>query len=173
MKRALSLCFFVLFLLISSVVAKDKSTMPKLVVNARYVMITTYYGENLASPRVPPDDRQAASDVQNAIQDWGRYILVYDRKDADLIILVRKGRIVEAQGGIGIHTGSDRSNPSIGPMANVDAGDPQDMLAVYQATQGVDSPPLWRDRMTGGLNGPTVRLVEELRTKVEAAAKTP
>jgi len=173
MKRVLSLCFFVLFLLAPSVIAKDKSSLPKLVVNAQYVMVTTYYGENLANPRVPPDDRQAASDVQNAIQDWGRYIVVYDRKDADLIILVRKGRIAEAEGGIGIHAGSNRSSSSLGTMANVDAGDPQDMLAVYQATQGVDSPPLWRGRMTGGLNGPTVQLVEELRTKVEAAAKTP
>jgi hypothetical protein len=167
-----ALCFLALGLLVPFAAAKDKPSIPKLIVNARYVMVTTYFGDELASPRVPPADRQAVTDVQDAIQDWGRYTLVYERKNADLILLVRKGRVAEAQGGIDIHAGSNQPRPSLGTITDADAGDPQDMLAIYNAAQGVDSAPMWRDRMTDGLSGPRVRLLEELRTKVEAAAKS-
>ncbi|MGA8618019.1 MAG: hypothetical protein WB660_05800 [Candidatus Sulfotelmatobacter sp.] len=47
------------------------------------------------------------------------------------------------------------------------------MIAVYRAAEGIDSPPLWRGRQIDGLRPPEMRLVQELRTKVEAAEKTP
>lgn len=168
-----ALCFLVASLLVSFVVAKEKPAFPKFVVSAKYVLVTTYFGDNLADSRVPPADRQAVIDVQDAIRDWGRYSLVYERKNAELIILVRKGRTAESRDGIGIHAGSNRPSPSVGPITDVDAGDPQDMLAVYNAALGTDTAPLWRDRMREGLSAPDVKLVRELRTKVEAAAKTP
>lgn len=164
--------FFLVFLFVSFAVAKDK-TFPKQIVIAKYVLVTTYFGDNLADGRVPPVDRQAVIDVQDAIRDWGRYTLVYDRKAADLIILVRKGRAAETRDGIGIHAGSNRPNPSLGPITDMDAGDPEDMLAVYNAALGTDTAPIWRDRMDEGLNAPEVQLLRELRTKVEAAAKKP
>jgi hypothetical protein len=68
--------------------------LPKLVVHAKYVLVTTYQGYNLASPNVMPDDREAVVAVQNAIKKWGKYELAYKPEDADLILLVRKGRIV-------------------------------------------------------------------------------
>src|SRR5260370_41282080 len=71
--------------------------LPKLVVHARYVLVTTYSGDDLTKYQVMPDDRQAVVDVQNAIQKWGRYALAYDAKNADLILVVRKGRIAESQ----------------------------------------------------------------------------
>jgi len=168
-----ALCFLVAFLFASYIFAKDKPAFPKQIVNAKYVLVTTYFGDNLADSRLPPVDRQAVIDVQDAIRDWGRYTLVYERKAADLIVLVRKGRTAEAQQGIGIHAGSNRPSPSLGPVADADAGDPQDMLAVYNAALGTDTAPVWRDRMTDGLSTPEVKLVRELRTKVEAAAKNP
>lgn len=168
-------CFLVLLLLLPSAIAKDKdkSQLPKLVVVAKYVLVTTYSGDQPSNPRMMPDDRQAMGDVQDAIKDWGRYIVVYRAKDADLIILVRKGRMAEALGGVRVHAGSNAPSPSVGPSVNADAGDPQDMIAVYDAAQGIDSPPLWRGRQNDGLRPPEMRLVQELRTKVEAAAKTP
>ncbi len=166
-------CFLVLLLLVPLTIAKDKSQLPKLVVVAKYVMVTTYLGDQPSNPRIMPDDRQAMGDVQDAIKDWGRYIVVYRPKDADLIILVRKGRIAEALGGVRVHAGSDAPNPSAGPSVHADAGDPQDMIAVYRAAEGIDSPPLWRGRQIDGLRPPEMRLVQELRTKVEAAEKTP
>ena len=95
-KRAF--CLVAMFLFVSLAGAKDKTSFPKQIVAAKYVMVTSYFGDNLADVRVPVADRQAVSDVQDAIQDWGRYTLVYERKAADLIILVRKGRTAETSG---------------------------------------------------------------------------
>jgi hypothetical protein len=162
----------VAFLLVPFLAAKEKAGFPNQIVKAKYVLVTTYFGDNLADSRVPPADRQAVIDVQDAIRDWGRYSLVYERKNAELIILVRKGRTSEIRDGIGIHSGSGKT-PSLGPINEADGGDPEDMLAVYNASLGTDAAPLWRDRMHNGLSAPDVKLIYELRTKVEAAAKTP
>lgn len=160
--------------------AKDKPIFPRLIVNARYVLVTTYFGDEPANVRVTPADRQAAADVENAIRKWGRYTVVYERKNADLIFLIRKGRIAEVQPGISIHAGSqkptpgqERPNSGVAPILVGDAGDPEDMLAVYDAGLGIDNSPLWRSREADGLNPPEMSLIKELRTKVEAAAKTP
>ena len=168
-----SLCLLITVLFVPFLPAKDKTVFPKQIVAAKYVLVTTYFGDNLADPSVPPADRQAVVDVQDAIQDWGRYTLVYERKNAELIFLVRKGRTAETRDGIRIHTGSSQPTPSIGPEIQRDGGDPQDMLAVFDAARGTDTAPIWRDRITEGLNAPKVELVRELRTKVEAAEKNP
>jgi hypothetical protein len=87
-RRALG--FFIAFLFVPFSVAKEKPPFPKMIVSAKYVLVTTYFGDNLADSRVPQADRQAVIDVQDTIRDWGRYTLVYERRGADLIILVRK-----------------------------------------------------------------------------------
>lgn len=160
------------FLSVSFAFAKNKTSFPKQIVVAKYVLVTTYFGDNLADSRVPQVDRQSANDVMDAIRDWGRYTLVYDRKAADLIILVRKGRTLETRNGIAVHAPSSLPNPGIGPISDIDGGDPDDMLAVYDASLGTNNPPLWRERMSNGLD-PPVKLVGELRKKVEAAASKP
>jgi len=163
---------FVVFLSAFSVVAKDNG-LPKLVVHAKYVRVTTYFGDNLANGRIPPEDRQAVSDVEDAVRKWGRYTLVYERENADLILLVRKGRLAGAQEGVGVHLGSGPLTPSIGSITAADAGDPRDTLAVYRAEQGLDSSPIWRGIETDGLKAPGMKLVSEFKDKVEAAAKKP
>ena len=85
---------------------------------------------------------------------------------------MRKGRTAETEGGPSIHLGSNRL-PSVGSVTDTDAGDPDDMLAVYNASLGIDTAPMWRDRMHDGLSGPDLKLLQEVRTKVEAAAKNP
>lgn len=165
--------FFTLLAFTSTLFAKDKPTLPQIIMNARYVLVTTYSGDDPANPQMMPDDRRAIADVQDAIRKWGRYALAYERKNADLIILVRKGRYAEALAGVRIHADSQRPNASIGPAINGDAGDPQDMLTVYDAAQGIDSPPLWRGRALDGLKPPQMNLVKQLRVKVEASEKKP
>jgi len=56
------------FLCVSFAFAKDKTSIPKQIVVAKYVLVTTYFGDNLADSRVPQVDRQAANDVMDAIQ---------------------------------------------------------------------------------------------------------
>lgn len=90
MKRA-SL-FLAVFLLIGACVAalaQEPKVMPQLVVNARFVYVTSYDG-NQWSPNVLPEDRQAISDVQQALRKWGKYIVVYQPQQADIILAVQK-----------------------------------------------------------------------------------
>ena len=160
-----------LLLLATLVGAKDKPPMPAIVTNATYVMVTTYDGD-VFSPNVTPEDRQAVGDVQEAIQKWGRYKLVYKREQADLILVVRTGRVLEVKGGVQVGTSTDRPRGTAQSIG-AEAGDPLDSLSVFIASQGIDSSPLWRGRSADGFNAPEIKLVKEFRSKVEAAAKKP
>lgn len=163
-KRAFSL---LLLLLATAVAAKDKPPMPAIVTNATYVLVTTYDGD-VFNPNVTPEDRQAVGDVQEAMQKWGRYKLVYKLEQAELILVVRTGRTLQVKGGVevGSRTGPQGSGRAIG----AEAGDPLDTLSVYIASQGIDSAPLWRGRSVDGFSPPDMKLVKEFQSKVEAAA---
>jgi hypothetical protein len=90
MKR---LSVIVLVLLLTAVagmaaVSSYDQPFPGTLINARYVYVTSYDG-NQFSPNLLPEDRQAIATVQDAIQKWGRYILVYRPQDADMILAVQ------------------------------------------------------------------------------------
>jgi hypothetical protein len=61
---------------------------PKTLINARYVYVTSYDGDQF-NPNLLPEDRQAISSVQSALQQWGRYVVVYQPKDAEMILRVQ------------------------------------------------------------------------------------
>lgn len=152
-------------------------------------MVISYYGNRVGDPNVPQEDRQAIAHVENTIRKWGKYIVVYRQENADLVLLVRKGRtaMITPQVGIGTHGGIDiparrggietggndtrRTSKQIG--LNAEAGQPNDMIAVYDAALGTDSAPLWRASMRDGLNPPGMKLVQEFRRVVEQSAKHP
>jgi hypothetical protein len=168
--RNISWCALLLALPSSLAFAQTPDTLPKLVNHAHYVLVTTYAGDDLTNPQMMPDDRQAVLDVQNAIKSWGRYALAYNQKDADLILLVRKGHVVESLPGV--HVGVGSTTPAnIGANVPTNMGDSRDMLALYDASYGLDAAPLWRNSQKGGLAGPDVPLVQQLRKRVEASAK--
>lgn len=56
--------------------------------NARYVYVAAYDGDQF-NPNLLPEDRDAIANVQNAIQKWGKLVLVYSPGDADIILLVQ------------------------------------------------------------------------------------
>ncbi len=58
---------------------------------AKTVFIETEAGD-ITNLRLPQEDRQAILDTQDAIEAWGRYSLSRSRLDADLILVIRKGR---------------------------------------------------------------------------------
>ncbi len=60
---------------------------PGTLVNARFVYVTSYDGDQF-DPNLFPEDRQAISTVQDAIQKWGKFILVYEPQQADIILMV-------------------------------------------------------------------------------------
>jgi len=82
-----------IFLLLASTAALSKprseQLMPRLVDNARFVYVTAYDGPSL-SANVLPEDRQAVADVQDALKKWGKYTVVYEPGQADLILAVQR-----------------------------------------------------------------------------------
>jgi len=82
-----------IFLLLASTAALSKprseQLMPRLVDNARFVYVTSYDGPSW-SARLLPEDRQAISDVQDALIKWGKYKVVYEPGRADIILAVQR-----------------------------------------------------------------------------------
>jgi hypothetical protein len=77
---------------ISATAAPNPSTanvpaFPGILANARFVYVASYDGDQFA-PNLLPEDRVAIDTVQNAIQSWGKLTLVYEPRQADIIILV-------------------------------------------------------------------------------------
>jgi hypothetical protein len=60
---------------------------PGTLVNARYVYVTSYDGDQF-DPDLLSEDRQAIGVVQDAMQKWGKFILVYEPSQADVVLMV-------------------------------------------------------------------------------------
>jgi hypothetical protein len=60
---------------------------PGTLVNARFVYVTSYDGDQF-NANLFPEDREAINTVQDAIQRWGKFILVYKPSQADIVLMV-------------------------------------------------------------------------------------
>jgi hypothetical protein len=60
---------------------------PGTLVNARYVYVTSYDGDQF-NINLFPEDRQAIATVQDALQKWGKFTLVYEPNQADIVLMV-------------------------------------------------------------------------------------
>ncbi len=167
--RKIFVLFAVPLLVASWAAAKSKNNFPQLIVSAKYVHVTTYYGSEPGNFRIPPEDLRAVADVEQALRKWGRYSITMRPRDADLIMVVRRGRLaaVTAGGRVGIDSSGRVGR---GPVAGAEAGSPDDSLEVYDAHLGTDSSPLWRRTAADGLHAPELPLIQEFRKQVEAAA---
>jgi len=150
--------------------AQSRKTMPLLVAKARFVMVTTYYGSNVLDSRITPEDRQAVADVEDAIQKWKHYQLAYRKSDADIILVVRRGRVGSVSAGVGIHR-DPQGRRSLGPIVAAETGPADDMIDVYDASTGIHGAPLWLASMKDGLESPDLKLFKEFQTAVEQALK--
>jgi hypothetical protein len=142
---------------------KVKTPVPALVTQAQYVYLTSYDGPE-TSFGVSQADRQALATVQDALRKWGKYKVTLREQDADLILLVRAGRTLDARVGGGVHTGPNT-------RVEVSSTGLEDELAVYQRVSGLNSAPLWRGLMPNGLQAPEPALVQKLRAAVEETEK--
>lgn len=93
MKRYSAVIGLLLLLAVSALAAPNISQskvllFPKTLTNARYVYVAAYDGDQF-DPNLLPDDRVAIANVQDALRQWGRYVIVYRRQDADMILLVQ------------------------------------------------------------------------------------
>src|ERR1700693_4159564 len=78
---------------ISALAAPRPSTekvpaFPGTLVNATYVYVTSYDGDQF-NPNLLPEDREAISAVQDALQKWGKFTLVYKPHEAEIVLTVQ------------------------------------------------------------------------------------
>jgi hypothetical protein len=87
-KQIAAVLFLCLALVGAAMAAKDTPVMPGILANARFVYVTSYDGGEF-NPNILPDDREAISRVQSALQKWGKLTLVYRAEDADIVVAVQ------------------------------------------------------------------------------------
>ena len=146
---------------------KSKKTEPlAFLASSKFVFV-----EPIDSPIVTSEDRQAAANVEQAIQKWGYYHLAMRQSEADLVIFVRKGRTVGAD--VGVHVGHQPSESSpahhlnVGVFAGADAGTNADVFCVYFRQL---SSPVWQKELKDGLDAPKMVLFNDFRDDVTVAA---
>lgn len=174
---------------------KDKKAeVPAAFEHAQYIFVESMQGDAYR-PGVFPDDRQAIYDVEDALRDWNRYKLAMHREEADIVLVVRRGRLAGAQAGVGVSVPRPQSGPYPGSASNPgggagngsgggigqqrdpgagvgargDMGPPDDVLRVFLQNDGKLVGPVWQREQTDGLDAPSVPLVRQLRTAVEKA----
>jgi hypothetical protein len=125
--------------------------------------------------------------VRHALQAWNRYTLTILRQEADLVFVVRKGRLAEAKVFVGDRIGSRTSvsqTPDQDPNRNSArypdsgaeigasgaVGSPDDLLFVDVVDhEGGYGARIWMQTRTDGLNAPVIPLFKQLKDAVDKA----
>ena len=179
---------------------KKKSTLPEYVLRAQTVrvVIDPQAGEPLDQPRANANARE---NVEKALMDWGRFRLLMDGEESDLVIAVRtgngqssrptiRGGPIDQRPGVaqstdsGIRIGAQQGHPpmgdpgtypqSQGPHISNEVGPSEDMFAVYRGniSDPLEAPPVWRYIRKDCLRPtPQVPAVEEFRKAIAEAEK--
>ena len=170
--------FLLLVLALATMQAKPKKPykLPAMFNQARYVYVEAVDGQEF-DPQLDPYDRQAIADVDDALYAWKRYVLTTQRSEADLILVVRKGRLATAK--IGVQAGSGPQggpNRPTGPLqgngvgVGTEIGPPDDLLEVYMRNpDNTRGALLWRHTLADGLNPPDLALFQQLKNEVESS----
>ncbi len=184
-------CLVLLVSVAASPADKKKATVDPRLLTAQFVCIVSASGDDL-DPSTQSGDRAAIIAVEQAIKSWGRFRVVYNQDNADVLLVVRTGRYVRASTGGTVPIGPVPIPGKPGPVTGggiriggepaktgpeVDAANvSDDMISIYDNRTALDNMKstsvLWRKIMRHGLaaspNG-KVPLVEELKKDVEAA----
>ncbi|UWZ86194.1 hypothetical protein [Occallatibacter riparius] len=150
---------------------KKKKSVPAVFSNAHYVYVQAEDGDAY-TPGLLNEDRAAIENVQGAIREWNRYALTMSVNEAELVFVVRKGRV--ASGRVGGSVGVGAPYPGQPPttrtagMGEAEVGPPDDLLEVkMRNADGSLSAPIWIRTQSEGLDRPRVPLFQMLRDAVE------
>jgi hypothetical protein len=182
--RRILLLALVTSLALSSFAQKKKEPkreLPDQVLVAQFVYVTGWHGD-LYDPRVPSEERTAIVRVQDAVRAWGRYHLVFNRNEADMMLVVKPGHIGMVQGGISVGSPPDvvLGNPSgrnvgssIGTGVGAEAGNPSDylMVSMFPATDPMDASFIWKRSSNNGFVGRKIPLLEEFKKAVDESER--
>jgi len=172
-----------------------KPDIPAALAQARFVYVEAMDGGEFDRD-LSPADRIAIADARDYLKAWGRYTISYERDKAELIFVVRKGRLAEADADVGIGNGQDPNFPSAsqGPMGQPgtqnqnrqrqrdmtmgvggEVGPADDLLQVclFNVDNGKRSGPLWIRTQAHGLSAPRMQLLAQFRDAVEKAYPMP
>lgn len=179
---------------------KDKALFPPEILRARtaVVVIDPDAGEPLDEPYANANARTA---VEKALMEWGRFDLLTQGQETDLIIVVRTGngkamrpsvrggsidqppirgestdstiRIGAQHGQPPPLQGQTLPDPIPGPHVGNEVGPSEDMFEVYRGNipNPLDSGPVWRYIGKKCLREPKVTAVEEFRKAIAEAEK--
>lgn len=90
-KISVGLCVL-LFLAVGAYAAPNAQSavpaIPATLNNAQFVYVTSYDGDPYTA-NTWPQDQKAIANVQNAIQKWGRFVVVDSPQQADIILMVQ------------------------------------------------------------------------------------
>jgi hypothetical protein len=182
---------------LSSSFAKDKnkSSLPDAVLQAQTirVVVSSDAGQPINHPTANADARDR---VENALEAWGRFKIVYEG-ESDLVIAVRasNGQIVSPtieNGSTDTHIsgvqygkitvgatqghGPAMSEPTVNPKSTgphigkqIDGG--RDLFAVYQGgpMYKLSAPPLWKYEGKDALKSPDMVAIREFRKAIATA----
>ena len=165
------------FVLLTSVaVAQTKQQKTaQLLLDTQYVYVEPLLNDGkFADPNVSHEDRQAVTDVTNAIEKWGQYKLAAHRSEADLVISVRKGRVASTYSGghVSIHPSPPGGHPTTegGPITGRETGPKQDLLLVFALNpDGKLAGPYWKNAQDHGLETPNLSLFQQFRKDISEA----
>jgi|SRR5215472_5332503 len=156
--------------LVFAVGKKDKK-VPALFGNAQYVYVESEDGD-LYTPGLLQEDRQAIIDVEDSIRAWKRYTLTAKPEDAQLMFIVRKGRVAGGKvgGGVGnpgpVPQPPGQRNPPF-VVVGGETGPADDLLEVRTVQDGKLASQIWFRTQPDGLISPRVPLMKELRDAVD------
>ena len=147
-------------------VGPSEAGPPALLAEARYIALGYDLGTGFVAddPRVDvlPEERTALQRIRAGLDTWNKYVVVLRPGDADLLIAVRKGRLVSVGGG-----GTPSSRAGGGPVgttqfATAQLSSPDDMIEVFDRSGTL----VWRGMKPNGLSGAGPPLWESFRAEV-------
>jgi len=158
---------------------KQEETSKALLVS-HYVYVEALDGD-IFNLHLLADDRKAIMDVENALRAWNRYMITVKRREAELLFVVRKGRIASVHGSFGGGAGNASGYPGV-PKPHTDGtaglggevGPADDLLYVYLLSPADNvQGPIWKHYMKDGLDTPEIPLFKQFKDAVESASKLP
>lgn len=87
-------------------------------------------------------------------------------EEAELLIAVRTGRLVSADGGMEL--GKQNGRRVSGTVYGAEVSSPDDMLEAYEADHGREGALLWRELQKDGLSGSPPPLFQQFRRDVDS-----
>lgn len=159
-----------------------KPDVPPVMATARTIAVVSRDGDE-HNLRVSDEERMAIVAVREFVRSWRRYTVLADERQADIVLVVRKGKSQQENLGAGQNTNpAGRSPMDIGdnsalgragpPRTSVDSESDWtgDTLSVcIHDAKGRLSSPVWSRTMDAGLEGPQPALADQLRRAVDKA----